>query len=63
MLTEINQSEKDKYHVISLICESKEQNKQTKLKQTQRANCWLPEGKEFGGQEKEVEGLRSAKES
>ena len=27
MLTEISQTEKDKYHVISLICGSKEQNK------------------------------------
>ena len=29
MLSEISQSEKDKYHVISLICESNEQNKLT----------------------------------
>ena len=28
-LSEISQSEKDKYHVISLICESNEQNKLT----------------------------------
>ena len=27
MLSEISQSEKDNYHVISLICESNEQNK------------------------------------
>ena len=30
MLSKINQSKKDKYHMISLILESKEQNKQTK---------------------------------
>ena len=29
MLSEISQSEKDKYHVISLICESNEQTKLT----------------------------------
>ena len=36
ILSEITQTEKDKYHIISLSEESKEQNKQTKQKQTHR---------------------------
>ena len=30
----ISQSEKDRYHMITLVCESNEQNKLTKWKQT-----------------------------
>ena len=36
MLNEISQTEKDKYHMFSLYAESKEQNKQTKQRQTHR---------------------------
>ena len=32
MLSEINQSEKDEYHMISLICEINKQNKRAKRK-------------------------------
>ena len=34
MLSEIGQSEKDKYHKISLIMESNEQDKQTDKRET-----------------------------
>ena len=48
MLSEVSQTEKDKYHMVSLMCvvESKRQNKQTKQNsQLQRTEWWLPEGK------------------
>ena len=35
MLTEISQSEKDKYHMISLICESNEQTELTNKIETE----------------------------
>ena len=42
MLSEISHTGKDKYCVISLICEILKQNKQTK-RARERSDSWLPE--------------------
>ena len=51
-LSEISQSEKDKYHMISLICESNEQNKLTNRIETdskiQKTDWQLSEGRGDG---------------
>ena len=45
MLSEISQTEKDKYYMISLVCDLKnktsEYNKKKKDSQIQRINLWL----------------------
>ena len=55
-VSEINQIEKDKYQMISLICgilkknDTKELIYKTEIdSQTQKANLWLPKGKVGGG--------------
>ena len=51
MLSEINQTVKDKYHVISLLCEIQKQ-KQNKLTERERPNSQkreLPEVERWGG--------------
>ena len=54
ILSEVSQTEKDKYHMISLVCvESKKMiqiNLYTKHidPKTQKTNLWLPEGKGGG---------------
>ena len=49
MPSDISQSEKDKYHMISLICESNEQNKLTNRIETdskiQKTDWQLSEGR------------------
>ena len=63
MLSEINQTEKDKYHIISLICgiiKTKQTNKTESNSHTQRTHWGLPKGKRVGGCVKKVKGLRSA---
>ena len=55
LLSEISQKEKDKYHMISLICQIQKQNKQNKQNKThkiQRTDQWLPEGRGLGVGEK-----------
>ena len=54
-VSEINQIEKDKYQMISLICgilkknDTKELIYKTEIdSQTQKANLWLPKGKVGG---------------
>ena len=52
ILSEISQTEKVKYHMISLICGIKKQiNKQTNQPsaEIQRTDWWLPEVKAEGG--------------
>ena len=56
ILSEESQTEKDRYHMISLICGSKKQNDTDELiyktetdSQTQKTNLWLPKGKAGGG--------------
>ena len=52
MLSDISQREKDKYHMISLICESNEQNKLTNRIETdskiQKTDWQLSEGRGEG---------------
>ena len=52
MLSEISQTERDKYHMISLyMWNLKHRTKKAKMKtdsQIQRTNGWLPEGREWG---------------
>ena len=54
ILREVNQTEKDKYHMISLICgiyknDTKELIQRTEIdSQTQKTNLWLPTGKGKG---------------
>ena len=44
MLSEISQTEKDKYHMISLICGIEQTNKKPELTDTEnRLDWWLPE--------------------
>ena len=57
ILCEGSQKEKDKYHMISLICRIYnmiQMNLFTKQKdsQTQKTNLWLPKGKGGGGGDK-----------
>ena len=47
MLSEINQTQKDKYHVISLLCEIQKQ-KQNKLTERERPNSQKRELPEAG---------------
>ena len=55
ILSEIRQKEKDKYHMILLICGTvKNKTNETK---TQRAYQWLAKGKRFGGQTKRLKEL------
>ena len=52
ILSEISQTEKDKYHIISLICgilknDKNELTYKTEIdSQTWKTNLWLPKGKE-----------------
>ena len=52
-LSEVNQTVKDKYHGIPLICESLKNDKIILFpeinSQTQKINLWVPKGKERGG--------------
>ena len=63
MLSEISQTEKDKYHMISPSVESKEQYKRTEIEidsETQRRDwCW-PEGRRRGAEWKRIEKCRLA---
>ena len=44
MLSEISHTEKDKYCIISLICEILKQNKiKKKERERERSDSWLPE--------------------
>ena len=50
ILSEINHTEKDKYHMISLIFEIKKKKKKTNeqnitIIKIQRLDWWLPDGK------------------
>ena len=63
MLSEISQTQKDKYRMISLSMESKKQNKWKNIKQKQtyryrEKNWWLPEG---SGAEEWVQQVREIK--
>ena len=55
ILSEVSQTEKDKYHIISLICgilknDTNELIYKTETDpQTSKTNLWLPEGKGGGG--------------
>ena len=48
-LSEVSQRDKEKYHMISLICGIQKEMIQmdlfTKKKETHRKSSWLPEGK------------------
>ena len=51
ILSEVSQTEKDKYPMISVTCgilKMIQMNLFTKQKQTQRTNLWLPEGRVRG---------------
>ena len=49
MISETNETQKDKYHMISLIAKSKSKTIKTKTdSQIQRTNGWLPEGSGWG---------------
>ena len=50
MLSEISQTKKDKYHMISLNEESGGKKKNHLSSQIQRTDWWLPEASEWGGQ-------------
>ena len=60
MLSEISQSEKDKYHVEYMWNLKNKINEQTNLKQTyrHRADWLLPEGTGFGGLEERGERIK-----
>ena len=56
ILSEVSQTEKDKYHMISLICEILKKNDTKELiyeaeidLQTLKTNLWLPKEKGGGG--------------
>lgn len=51
MLSEINQTEKDQYHMFYLYTEPKEQNKRTKQRQIHRyrTDWWWPGGRGIWG--------------
>ena len=61
MLNQISQTQKDKYHMIPLIVGSKQQNKQTKQKQSYRYRKQTDGCQRggVGGWAKKVKGLRS----
>ena len=50
--SDVSQTGKGKYHMISLICEiqkTKQMNKRIKTEiDSERMNCWLSEGREGG---------------
>ena len=53
ILSEVNQTEKDKYHMISFTCGKKNNknelfHKQKPDSQTQKTNLWLSKGKVWG---------------
>ena len=55
-----NKSDKDNYHMISLVCgKTKWTNKTETESQMQKTNWWLPEGRRPGGLGKKVKGLRN----
>ena len=51
ILGEVSQTEKDKYHIISLICGIRKKNEiicRTEIdSQTQKTNLWLPKFKKI----------------
>ena len=50
-LNEVNQKQKDKYHVVALICEIQnmtQMNLQNRNRLTDIENLWLPKGKGEG---------------
>ena len=52
ILSEVSQTEKDKSHVISLVCgiyNRSQMSLSKKLKQTQRKDLWFPSRMEGGG--------------
>ena len=55
ILSELSQTEKDKYHIISLICGIKKSDTNELIyktetdSQTLKTNLWLPKGKGGGG--------------
>ena len=59
MLSEISQSEKDKYQMISLKVGPKKQNKMKTDSWIQRTNEWLLKGRGVGNQSN-CKGLRGA---
>ena len=62
ILSKVSQTEKDKYHMVSLICGIKKKKKKKgtnefiskteRDSQTQKTNLWLPKGKGSGGRDK-----------